>query len=95
MKDQNKSEIILRDYLAIDRTKLANQRTMLAYFRTAIMLMASGIGLIKIFGSDFFILILGIILLSISLLVSLLGLSSYIRTKNNIKKLYDIKDKIE
>jgi len=95
MKNRNKSEIILRDHLAIDRTKLANQRTMLAYFRTAIMLMASGIGLIKIFESEFFILILGNILLLISLLVLLLGVSSYIHTKNNIKRLYNIKDKIE
>jgi putative membrane protein len=41
-------EKILRDYLALDRTKLANERTLLAYMRTVIGLVASAIGLIEI-----------------------------------------------
>ena len=31
-------ELILRDHLALDRTRLANERTLLAYLRTALML---------------------------------------------------------
>ena len=41
-------QMILRDYLAMDRTILANQRTLLAYFRTFIGLIAAGIGIVKL-----------------------------------------------
>ena len=36
------SQLILRDRLAIDRTKLANERTFLAYFRTSIIFLGTG-----------------------------------------------------
>ncbi len=32
----NKDEMILRDFLAVDRTLLANERTLLAYIRTGV-----------------------------------------------------------
>ncbi|MGN0027609.1 MAG: DUF202 domain-containing protein, partial [Clostridium sp.] len=35
-----KEEMILRDFLAADRTLLANERTLLAYIRTGISLLA-------------------------------------------------------
>lgn len=45
----DKSKLILRDYLAIDRTKLASERTMLAYVRTALTLAVAGITIGKFF----------------------------------------------
>ena len=41
-----KDEMILRDYLAYDRTRLALTRTVLAFVRTALGLLATGLGLI-------------------------------------------------
>ena len=41
-----KEELILRDELAIDRTLLANERTMMAYVRLAITLVIAGISII-------------------------------------------------
>src|SRR5262245_2790640 len=38
----NASEPVLRDQLALERTRLANERTLLAYVRTSFMLIASG-----------------------------------------------------
>jgi putative membrane protein len=35
-------ELILRDYLAADRTALANERTFLSYVRTALAIAAAG-----------------------------------------------------
>jgi putative membrane protein len=35
-------ELILRDYLAADRTALANERTLMSYVRTALAMMAAG-----------------------------------------------------
>ncbi|MBI2287499.1 MAG: DUF202 domain-containing protein [Chloroflexi bacterium] len=41
-----KEELILRDYLAADRTSLANERTLLSYIRTSVALAAAGGSLI-------------------------------------------------
>ena len=38
-------ELILRDYLAIERTKLANVRTLFSYIRTSLYLLTAGIGI--------------------------------------------------
>ncbi len=38
-------ELILRDTLAIDRTRLANQRTFLAFVRTGIYFVATALGI--------------------------------------------------
>lgn len=41
-------ELILRDYLAIERTKLANVRTLFSYIRTSLYLLTAGIGILQI-----------------------------------------------
>ncbi len=42
------TDLTLRDRLALRRTALANERTLLAYARTALMLVASGVTLLKL-----------------------------------------------
>lgn len=44
-------ELILRDHLAAGRTDLANERTLLAYIRTALAVFAGGITLVHFFKS--------------------------------------------
>ena len=46
-----KEELILRDYLAADRTALANERTLMSFIRTAVALAAAGGSLIHFFNS--------------------------------------------
>ena len=46
-----KEDLILRDFLAADRTVLANERTFMAFIRTAIALAAAGGSLIQFFDS--------------------------------------------
>lgn len=41
--------MLLRDCLALDRTRLANERTLLAYVRTAFMLVVAGATALKLF----------------------------------------------
>lgn len=41
--------MILRDYLAIDRTVLTNETAFMAYIRTALALLAAGVSLVKFF----------------------------------------------
>ena len=45
-------ELILRDELALDRTRLANERTLLAYARTGLMVVVTGATAIKLFGEQ-------------------------------------------
>lgn len=45
--DENE-KLIVRDYLALERTKLANTRTLLAWVRSAVALFATGVGLVEL-----------------------------------------------
>lgn len=44
----NNETLILRDFLAIERTRLANVRTLFAYVRTSLYLLTAGIGILQI-----------------------------------------------
>jgi putative membrane protein len=79
-------EMILRDYLALDRTKLANERTFLAYMRTAIGLIASAIGLIEIVEVDWAH-ALGYVFLVLSPICLFFGFFNFLRMKAKIGKL--------
>ena len=48
-------ELILRDWLALDRTILANERTFLAYGRTSLTLIIAGLAFVKFFGHVFYV----------------------------------------
>ncbi len=45
---QEPNDLILRDRLALVRTKLANERTLFAYIRTSLYLLTAGIGILEI-----------------------------------------------
>jgi putative membrane protein len=62
----------LSDRLAISRTDLANERTLLAYVRTALALAAGGVGLVQIFTSPT-VVALGWALIPASVLVLVIG----------------------
>ena len=55
-------DLTLRDHLALDRTRLANERTLLSYFRTAIMLAVSGVTLTNLYPGSTFALVGGSLL---------------------------------
>lgn len=62
-------ELILRDHLAIDRTILSNESTILAYIRTSLALVAAGAALIHFFSETWvrasggFFIIIGVIVI--------------------------------
>lgn len=74
-------QLILRDVLAIDRTRLANERTLLAWLRTALMLLVSGVTLIKLFDGVLAMQVLGVLLVPGSLITAAAGLLRYRRTR--------------
>lgn len=76
-------EMILRDFLALDRTILANKRTFLAYVRTSIGLVASGIGMVKLV-TDGIVNLLGYIFILAALPVLIIGIKEYQKTKKEL-----------
>ncbi|MEI6222216.1 MAG: DUF202 domain-containing protein [bacterium] len=76
-------ELILRDQLAIDRTILANERTLLSYYGTGITLLVSSITLIKFF--EFLLIeIAGFCLIPLSLLCMIVGYKRYVTMRSQI-----------
>jgi len=45
---QNKEKIILRDFLALERTRMSNERTFLAYLRTSLYMLLGGIAFLQL-----------------------------------------------
>jgi putative membrane protein len=76
-------EKILRDYLALDRTKLANERTFLAYLRTVIGLVASAIGLIEIVSAAWAN-ILGVVFLALAPVCLVFGIRQFAKVKTKL-----------
>ena len=86
--DFSREELILRDYLALERTNLAAERTLLSYLRTGVGLFASGIGLIKLLDTVFFHNI-GYVLLALFPIVTVIGILRFISSRNKMKHIDD------
>ena len=78
-----KQTLSISQKLAIDRTKLANERTFLAFFRSFVVMLSSGLAIIKL---EFLenIYILGIILIIIAFLLLIYGILHYFRVNKRI-----------
>jgi len=85
---QNKEDIILRDHLAIERTKLANERTLLSYIRTTLYLILGGIAFLGMNDLEE-IQGLGYFSLALSVIVLIIGILRFNQLKKHIVKLYD------
>lgn len=87
MKKKEQQNLMLRDYLAIDRTHLANERTFLAYFRSFLVFASTGVAILQL---DVLseIIYLGWVLISISPIFLILGLYNFVRMKKKIKGYY-------
>ncbi len=81
-----REELILRDYLAADRTVLANERTLLSYIRTSLALAAAGGSLIH-FLTSLIADIGGGLLLALAAGILGLGLQRFIWYKRRLRNL--------
>lgn len=84
--DFNRDDMTLKDFLAVDRTALANERTFLAYIRTGIGFLAIAISLIKLFHS-IFTNVLGALFVILAIVTSVYGLYRYKRMSKKIEKV--------
>jgi putative membrane protein len=75
------------DRLAIERTKLANERTFLAYFRTAFALMAGGVTIIRLESLQD-MRVIGYFFLIIAPLVLLVGIWRLFSVRKHIQRHY-------
>ncbi len=82
-------QMILRDLLAIDRTRLANERTLLSWYRTALMMLVSGITLLKLFEGILLMELLGGVLIPLSIGVAVWGSRRYLQTRKSIQSAID------
>lgn len=89
-----RAEMILRDYLALDRTILANERTMLAYLRMFIATFSAGVAMIKFLDTPL-TRITGCIFITVSPLFIVFGILRYIYISRKLKTIDDIANKGE
>jgi putative membrane protein len=78
-------DIVLREYLAIERTRLANETTLLAYIRTGLYFLVAGSTLGYVIQSPFWN-IVGTPLTVIGFIIMLLGLIRYFRLRRAIEE---------
>lgn len=82
-----KEDLILRDELAIDRTRLANERTYLAYLRTALALGIVGGTLIHLFPGSVPLFLLGILFFILAAVGFMIGTRKTARMNKQLKIL--------
>jgi putative membrane protein len=83
----NEERMILRDHLAMERTKLANERTLLSYVRSSLYLLLGGIGLVGIKQNLFEDLkVVGLVAIGLSVLFLAVGIIRYIQLKRHLRQ---------
>lgn len=81
------TNLILRDTLALDRTRLANQRTLLAFVRTGLYLAVTGAGIFQFSNTSRFFW-LAWSLIGSGILVASMGVWSYRKIRRDLKDSY-------
>jgi len=74
-----------RDHLALMRTDLANERTLLAYLRTSLMSAGSGLTLIKFFADLNSAIQIGWGFLVLGAIIALIGVIRFLRMRAHMR----------
>ncbi|EJF11831.1 MULTISPECIES: DUF202 domain-containing protein [Pontibacter] len=78
LKVQEQKNAEIRDHMAAERTIFANERTLMAYLRTAMTISVGGFVAIKL-SDDLYLEIIGVILIPIGII---LGVYSFVRYRH-------------
>lgn len=84
MDNNTQNELIVRDYLAKQRTSLANVRTLLSYIRTSLYFLVSGTALIKVEDLEN-IKEFGYLSFLISVVLLIVGFFNYFKIKKRVE----------
>ena len=85
-------QVILRDYLAIERTRLANERTFLSYIRSSLYLLLASIAFFQLIDFPNFE-YLAILSLVFSIVFLVIGIYRFVLLKKSLKRLYYFSEK--
>ncbi|SDK19312.1 putative membrane protein [Catalinimonas alkaloidigena] len=85
---EHKEEISLRDYLALERTKLANERTLLTYVRTSLYMVLAGIAFLQMDKLEDLTWV-GYVLFGTSALAFTFGTARFLLLTWRLQKYYD------
>jgi putative membrane protein len=83
----------IRHSLAIDRTILANERTLMSYSRTSLTLFVAGVSFLH-FSEAILLHIIGYIFIPIGIFTFVFGYYRFDKKKNGIRKERDILEKM-
>ena len=86
----NPEQLVLRDHLAIERTRLANERTLLAYIRTAFMLIVAGATALKLFVDTPGVVVTAWLFIGLGVFVALFGARRFVTMRRAIDQTVDI-----
>jgi putative membrane protein len=84
---ENKEKIILRDFLAMERTSLANERTLFSYIRASLYLGIAGVAIIEYEGFASFSW-LSYVIFGLSVGLIFIGVFRYRRLKKKLSTYY-------
>lgn len=84
---RNKEEIILRDFLALERTRLANERTFISYIRTSLFFLTGGLTLFQLEGVQH-LHWLGYTAMAVSVVLLVTGIVRFLRLSAKLQSYY-------
>lgn len=84
---ENKEKIILRDFLAMERTSLANERTLFSYIRASLYMGIGGVAILEYDGFASFNW-LSYVVFGLSLILIFIGVFRYQRLKKKLETYY-------
>lgn len=85
-KDIDPDDLITRDWLALGRSRLANERTLLAYARTAVAMVGLGLILAKWF-DHLLAIAAGGLLIVLGIVVAMVGLLRFLQENRRYRPL--------
>lgn len=83
----HRDRLILRDHLALERTRLANERTFMAYIRSALYLVIGGLALVQLEGHGDLAWV-GFTALGLSVVFALVGLVRFYTLRRQLDSYY-------
>ncbi|MBX2983206.1 MAG: DUF202 domain-containing protein [Flavobacteriales bacterium] len=91
---RNREPLILRDHLALERTRLSNERTLLSYIRSSLYLLIGGIALIQIEGYGD-LRYVGYLALLLCVLFVVVGFFRFFRLRDQLDRFYVFGQRVE
>jgi putative membrane protein len=85
----------LRDYLAIERTILTNEGTVLAYIRTSLTIAVVGVTILNLYPENRNLQTIGIALASTAVIIFSVGLIRTLRMRKKINRFLKHREEVE